>query len=516
MILPLPWNAAKGGDVRGRANIRLIRVAVVIALCSVTGYATAATNWMDDWWSSKTESSGGYLKGQQRGYASGGQMNVRWGSTTPTNLMSVQPPRFKAGCGGIDAYAGSISFLNPDMLVKKFQRILQNSAGVAFDMALQTLCPKCSEIMKSMEQLSNMLNGLALDDCKAANSLVNGLKSQAEKAFGTAKSDAGDVNNEKGWFDGAQSAFDDMVAKGNSVNRWLNDMGGKSSTTRNSVSECPADWNAIFPKDNSEYPRGLLTIAAEDSNVDAAYIPLLRGLVGDVVMTITAGDDFIAYAIGPCKENLNISYQDILSGAVYVNSGTNGNSNCTKLDSAQATKLKQWAKDNNDAIRSAMLGKSAIQPTQRDYINSMPMAVHYALRMAVASDQYDAVSDSLAEVGATQYMMRAINDLFKKVGRARDMVHEAQRVAGTKAGANCNASSMVGQLDNASQKFFDESAKSMQLLNNTAATAVQNFVTAMQQAQTMEASMKLVEASVSRTFGPSVSARLRAKMARGN
>jgi len=64
---------------------------------------TARAGFIDDWLQQKTETSPGYFEGEKRGYATGGSISARWGMTND-HLFSVEPPRFKVGCGGIDLF----------------------------------------------------------------------------------------------------------------------------------------------------------------------------------------------------------------------------------------------------------------------------------------------------------------------------------------------------------------------------------------------------------------------------
>ncbi len=48
-------------------------------------------------------------------------------------------PDINAGCGGIDAYLGSFSFINGDQLQRFVKQIMSNAAGYFFDLALQAI-----------------------------------------------------------------------------------------------------------------------------------------------------------------------------------------------------------------------------------------------------------------------------------------------------------------------------------------------------------------------------------------
>ncbi len=108
---------------------------------------------------------------------------------TPFN---VQAPKINAGCGGIDFTFGSLSFLGKEQIVKFGKNILKQSPGVAFDLALKTLCPSCADTLKSLESMANQINNMSLDSCNAATALGNMAKdsliskqTQEELANGT-------------------------------------------------------------------------------------------------------------------------------------------------------------------------------------------------------------------------------------------------------------------------------------------------------------------------------------------
>jgi hypothetical protein len=90
-----------------------------------------------------------------------------------TQFVSITPPSFSAGCSGIDAAFGGISFINGDQLKQMVKNIMAASPGYALDLAIRTLCPICSDVMQKIRDLANWANSMAIDSCGAAQSLVN-------------------------------------------------------------------------------------------------------------------------------------------------------------------------------------------------------------------------------------------------------------------------------------------------------------------------------------------------------
>lgn len=132
----------------------------------------ADANWFSDQYST-AHTSPSHFETQQRGYFSGGSLSVRQPAGKKESFISVQPPKFSAGCGGIDAFWGGMSYLNPEFLVESFQKILQNAPALAFKMGLKVLCEQCDDAMTSLEKLAKQINSLGLDDCQASQALVN-------------------------------------------------------------------------------------------------------------------------------------------------------------------------------------------------------------------------------------------------------------------------------------------------------------------------------------------------------
>lgn len=168
------------------------------------------------------EDKAGTIKTEDRTILYGGGYSYRAPNVTLTPF-NVKAPSMKAGCNGIDLAFGSISFLDKDQFVKFAEGILAAAPGVAFDLALKTLCPSCSETLKALEAMANEINNMSLDSCAAATALVNGA---FEKAGGEQlKSKLGD-NAVNSWLGGsAKTAIDagtDWIAGFNSV---LNGLG---------------------------------------------------------------------------------------------------------------------------------------------------------------------------------------------------------------------------------------------------------------------------------------------------
>ena len=114
------------------------------------------------------------FQGQSAGYYSLGNVWTRFPQKT-TNLVNLQLPRARAGCGGIDIFAGSFSFINASEIVAMLKAVANNAVGFAFSLAVDTVCPECSKVMQEFAQKAQLMNNLNINSCELAQGLVGGI-----------------------------------------------------------------------------------------------------------------------------------------------------------------------------------------------------------------------------------------------------------------------------------------------------------------------------------------------------
>ncbi|MCI1755316.1 MAG: conjugal transfer protein TraH [Sphingobium sp.] len=114
------------------------------------------------------------FQGQSAGYYSLGNVWTRFPQKT-TNIANLQLPRARAGCGGIDIFAGSFSFINASEIVAMLKAVANNAVGFAFSLAIDTVCPECSKIMQEFSQKAQLMNNLNINSCEMAQGLVGGI-----------------------------------------------------------------------------------------------------------------------------------------------------------------------------------------------------------------------------------------------------------------------------------------------------------------------------------------------------
>ena len=105
-------------------------------------------------------------QGQSAGYFSGGGIRVR----TPVsnyNLLSFQAPKLQYGCSGIDAFLGGFSFINKEQLIAMARQIGSTAISTAFYLALDSMSPELSALMKQLQEWANNANRFNINSCEA-------------------------------------------------------------------------------------------------------------------------------------------------------------------------------------------------------------------------------------------------------------------------------------------------------------------------------------------------------------
>lgn len=164
--------------MKTRINTVALAVLAAIALSTIpAAEASSLQDKMNSVFDGMTNvSQPGVFETQRRGVLSGGSVFVR----TPimdTSLVNLQLPSFKAGCGGIDIFGGSFSFINFDQFVQLLRNIAANAKGYAFNVALDVACPSCMEWINALQAKVQELNSMSANSCQLAQGIVNDVAS---------------------------------------------------------------------------------------------------------------------------------------------------------------------------------------------------------------------------------------------------------------------------------------------------------------------------------------------------
>lgn len=114
------------------------------------------------------------LQGQGMNIYQGGDIYMR-NPIQSTQILSYSPPGYRAGCGGIDLWGGSFSFINKQQFIAMLKNIGQNAAGYFFMLALQQISPDIAHLLGGMQNVLNKANSLNINTCQAGQAIANSL-----------------------------------------------------------------------------------------------------------------------------------------------------------------------------------------------------------------------------------------------------------------------------------------------------------------------------------------------------
>lgn len=157
--------------------LRWTAFASALSLAVLPAHADVGGDLRDFW-----ENSGGGVnvtrplsyEGQRAGFVTLGSVQVRT-RTRNTQLAHIQLPSVRAGCGGIDIFGGAFSFLSKEELIQLMEAIMQNAAGFAFELALESMSPSVQETVAKLRDLAQRVNAMNINSCEAGQALAASL-----------------------------------------------------------------------------------------------------------------------------------------------------------------------------------------------------------------------------------------------------------------------------------------------------------------------------------------------------
>lgn len=260
-------------------------MAIVLSLLLVASPVMAG-GWIDDWLERHTETGGtGYYETQKRGYYSFGAWSARY-RPVKEPIFSMDVPRIRVGCGGIDIFGGGLGFLNTEYLVQMGQHIISVAPYVALELAISEVSEKLSNSFKYAIKIAQALNSMQFDECRSTKAVMVAFKDNYNDPEKFVKDSWKNLKEANGW--------DDMWA---SVSQNFNKLFGghdpDEDQTKGIIDEkdhlkdCPNIIKKLMYTDkcstNGEY--SLLAAVAKQSNIPQEYVEYMRGLIGDVIIS---------------------------------------------------------------------------------------------------------------------------------------------------------------------------------------------------------------------------------------
>lgn len=122
---------------------------------------------------------GGGYQDQTGGFYTGGHVFARSRVNT-ADLYTLQPPHYRAGCGGIDLFLGGFSYINAQAFIQLLRNIGSNASGYAFNLALATVTPQIKSVLDDLLAKVQKMTNQSINSCEAAATLVGGVWPQSD------------------------------------------------------------------------------------------------------------------------------------------------------------------------------------------------------------------------------------------------------------------------------------------------------------------------------------------------
>ena len=153
-------------------------IAWAVAAAILSQAANAGDNGMqqlfDDMGAFGNVTGPGAYRAQRMNVVTGGNLFMR----TPQrnyNPGSFTLPSLKMGCGGIDLYAGSFSFISKSELVSMMKNIGSSAVSYAFKLALDSISPQINKTLTELQQTAQDLNAMNINSCEAGEAVARGV-----------------------------------------------------------------------------------------------------------------------------------------------------------------------------------------------------------------------------------------------------------------------------------------------------------------------------------------------------
>lgn len=154
-------------------SIRMTFMVIFTLMLPTISHADWASDYFNDMKNNSVLRQSATIQAQGSTTYSGGGWTWEGGNAT-LQPFQVKAPSISAGCSGISFDFGAFSFLeDEEKLIAFLEQLLAAAPGYAFELAMQILCPSCLDIMNTLNQIANTINGLQFDACGTLKQLGN-------------------------------------------------------------------------------------------------------------------------------------------------------------------------------------------------------------------------------------------------------------------------------------------------------------------------------------------------------
>lgn len=241
-------------------------LAITFSTSSTASIQSQMQGWFNEMGAYGNVTGAQVVSGQTGTVYTGGSMYMR----TPIRnyqLASIQPPSIRAGCGGIDLFAGSFSFINSEQLTAAFRNIANNAIGPAFMMAVKSISPELADLLQYFQDQISKINNMNLNSCQMAEGIVTA-------TLGPMLSDKKEQANAQGTGSLLSNLWPDSFQ---SLDQWRKDKTAKKQA-REQAANADANLKEILE------PGNVVWKALQKSNTPDELKELMMSMVGTIII----------------------------------------------------------------------------------------------------------------------------------------------------------------------------------------------------------------------------------------
>jgi len=393
-------------------------------------------------------------QGQTAGYYSMGNVWTRFPqkSVQPFNL---QMPKVSAGCGGIDLFTGSFSFINGAEMVAMLKATANNALGFAFQLAIDSVSPEIGKVMDTMANKAQQMNQMNISSCEAAQGLVG---SVWPKMAGARSTICAAVGNSQGkfsdWARGRQDCGDEAK-----LNATLD--GNTDPTMADKIPGAPRNytWDAI--KKSNKF------------GSDREFSELLMTLVGTIVINPKAAEGSKVGFIGPAEEAVVTALLDgVGTGTPVKILHCDDEEQCLNMNEQSLRPgpgLRIKIKNMIDSINSKIRTDAALDAQEQQLLNMTTLPLYKMLAVQAMAHQTFSPGETsaLAEIVAVNLLAAMIDNMLDRLGQATVYVQPADAEMGRM---------WRDQLSDARTRYAQRNVQLKETLNQTLALINQSVM----------------------------------------
>ena len=408
------WIEHRKSPVTRQRRVKLALIALAAAALAAAASlwpSRAQADWVGEWFDQSTSTSAGGYSNQQRGFYSAGGFSGRYRMTNDF-LVTASPPRLEVGCGGIDLFGGGFTYLDPEYLVEKFERIIQAAPAFAFDLAMTQYCQVCKDSMNTLTAITDQLNSIQLNDCRMSKRLVTAVAEDKNVARELWSEAAGNFSVSEALKKNPQD-FQAQVRASN---------GAAPDDTQSTLADCPDLFRRIFVNGS------VMQNAANEAGL-GAFAPVMRGLIGDARVTYNSTQRlYQVETFSFCPSNSLVQPDSFVTGTVDQMSPTGA---CSSSGMAPVIEV---VNDQLVSIATKLRtpgGAAQLTPEERAFVNRSSFPLLTLLSNAAAQGNSEAMVEILSEPVAFATSYRMLNDLWEVM---RFVIHKSNQVSSNQFG----------------------------------------------------------------------------------